>query len=127
MRERREVNCNGCRRCCVNDLIVLHPECGDDPSQYETVSCTNPVTGKESVAVAKKPGSTECIYLGEKGCTIHDRAPAICREFDCGAFYLAWKIKYTRNDRRMLLKAGLIGADLIARGKEVLLAREEKP
>lgn len=25
----------------------------------------------------------ECVYLGENGCTIHDRAPSLCRVVDC--------------------------------------------
>ncbi len=25
----------------------------------------------------------ECVYLGDKGCTIHDGAPALCRAADC--------------------------------------------
>lgn len=25
----------------------------------------------------------ECVYLGKKGCTIHDRAPIVCKAFDC--------------------------------------------
>jgi Fe-S-cluster containining protein len=27
-----------------------------------------------------------CVYLGPDGCTIHDRAPIICRTFDCRRF-----------------------------------------
>ena len=30
------VPCNGCKLCCQNDLILVHPE-HDDVTQYQTV------------------------------------------------------------------------------------------
>jgi hypothetical protein len=32
--------------------------------------------------IAHKPNG-ECIYLDEHGCTIHDKAPSLCRSADC--------------------------------------------
>ena len=43
MSEDRAVNCAGCTLCCRGDMIMLHPECGDDPSQFETVRARNPI------------------------------------------------------------------------------------
>ena len=109
------VPCNGCTLCCQNDAIMLHPEYGDIPEQYQTVPFRTPVTGKMGLMVAKKPGSTDCIYLGETGCTIHGRAPAICREFDCGKFYAS----RTRPERRRMVSAGLITQGVLDQGRRV--------
>lgn len=82
----RTVPCDGCTACCEHDLIVLHPECGDNPAQFETVRIKHPLTGKRAFALKRKPEGG-CIYLERGvGCTIHDRRPTICREFDCRGF-----------------------------------------
>lgn len=55
----------------------MHPECGDDASQY----LTEMYEGR--VILQHKPNG-DCIYLDrEKGCTIHERRPVVCRELDC--------------------------------------------
>lgn len=47
-----------------------------------------------------------CVYLGEHGCTIHDRAPTICRQFSCvEAFNF-----YSRQERRALVRSGKVDA-----------------
>jgi len=121
------VPCNGCTACCQNDLLVLHPEMGDDPASYETMEAINPVTGAPCLALKHKPGGG-CIYLGDGGCTIHGRAPAICREFDCRRFYSRMVEIYTRAERRKFIKSGIIGAEVFRAGRERLasLALNEK-
>lgn len=93
--ERTSVPCGSCRACCRNEIVVLFPEDGDDVSSYEHVVITD-AEGVEFAVLAVHPNG-DCVYLGEHGCTIHDRAPAICRAFDCRAFFLSM----TRNDRRI--------------------------
>lgn len=110
------VPCNGCTACCKNDLIVLHPEIGDDPSTYITMAAVNPLTGQTCLALQQKPEGG-CIYLGETGCTIHDRAPAICREFDCRRSFLKLG---DRTMRRRLLKAGIIDKEVLEAGRKRL-------
>lgn len=90
------VPCGGCTACCKRELIVLHPEIGDDVSSYETDIATNPLTRKQVYVLKHKPNG-DCIYLGDEGCTIHERAPAICREFDCRRFA---KMAGNRSQRR---------------------------
>jgi uncharacterized protein len=110
------VPCAGCTACCQNDLLFLHPELGDDASTYETMPATNPITGRAGLALKhKKEGG--CIYLGNGGCTIHDRAPAICREFDCRRFYLSFMKQYDRSERRRIIKNGMVGKNVIEAGK----------
>jgi uncharacterized protein len=91
MHEPANVPCNGCTACCRHEAILLLPEHGDriEDYDYEMVG---------SIAVVRLKPNGDCVYLGEHGCTIHDRAPVICRAFDCRRFYLS----RTRNERRML-------------------------
>jgi len=55
----------------------MHPELGDDETKFRTEDYNG-----QRVLAHKDNG--DCVYLDrETGCTIHDDAPAICREFDC--------------------------------------------
>jgi len=75
--ERKDVPCNGCTLCCQKDAIKLYPE--DNPADY----LTEPHSYIEgALMIAHKPNG-ECIYLSENGCTIHDRAPSLCKAADC--------------------------------------------
>jgi Fe-S-cluster containining protein len=91
---------------------------GDDVSSYEhiTIEMPGPSGGVEKLNLVKKGADGNCIYLGSDGCTIHDRAPSICREFDCRRFFLS----KTRNERRALLKSGMASSDVIRAGRERL-------
>lgn len=117
--ERANVPCNGCTACCQRDLLILHPEMGDDPSQYETMEVVNPITNEAALALQHGDDGS-CIYLGENGCTIHSRAPAICREFDCRAFYLTLLRDTTRGERKRLVKSGMIGVGVLDAAKKRL-------
>ena len=70
------VPCNGCRACCLHNIIPLMPERGDLIWTYkhEVVATA---AGPKAVLQCGETG--ECIYLARDGCTMHDRAPAICR------------------------------------------------
>lgn len=112
---RTSVPCNGCTACCRNDLLILHPEMGDDPSTYETMQVTNPLTGSPSFALKHKPEGG-CFYLGPDGCTIHDRAPAICREFDCRKLFQ----RFTRAERRRAVRSGWADKSVFDAGRKRL-------
>lgn len=86
MTERQIVPCDGCTVCCRDEHVFLHPERGDDPSRYHTRELFNPLTGLMGIALAADERGA-CVYLGDRGCTIHDAAPAICRAFDCKGLY----------------------------------------
>jgi uncharacterized protein len=73
----RVVPCNGCTLCCEGDAVRLEPE--DLARGYKTEP--HPYIAG-ALMIAHKPNG-ECLYLAEEGCTIHDRAPALCRAADC--------------------------------------------
>lgn len=118
--DRTPVPCNGCTLCCEHDLILLHPDLGDDPALYETMAVTHPLTGEPALALKLESGTAgRCRYLGADGCTIHDHAPAICRVFDCRAAARQLLATYSRTQRRRMAKAGLISKAVLRRGLEL--------
>lgn len=106
------VPCNGCTACCKRELIGLYPEQGDLAERYETVDAVNPLTGRPFKALAQKPDG-DCVYLTERGCSIHDKRPAICRAFDCRRFV---RDLGTRADRRRAIKARQIDPAIVEAG-----------
>lgn len=112
------VPCNGCTLCCRGDAISIHPELGDDASQYQTVPHFIPeLAAKGTLMLAHKPDRS-CVYLGAGGCSIHGSAPALCREFDCRQ--LVRRLGYTK--ARKAVKKGMLSAGAIRRGFELLQA-----
>lgn len=93
---RNSVPCNGCQACCKNQRIIL--TAADDPSQYITIPTKRGNQGKLQLMLAHKANG-DCIYLDEGGCSIHDRAPQVCKSFDCRA----WFRSFTESDRELLL------------------------
>lgn len=119
MAVRAETPCNGCTLCCRNDAIMLHPEHGDKPETYLTTPYVNPLTGEPGLMLAKKDNG-ECIYLGNSGCTIHDRSPTICQTFDCGKMFKAFPLKM----RAKLLEAGMVSKEVMDMGRQVARLRQ---
>jgi Fe-S-cluster containining protein len=85
--------CGGCTACCENDAVGIHPELGDNPKEYRAE-----IVGERLVLAHQDNG--DCIYLERgKGCTIWNRRPALCREFDCRVF-----IERVSPEERVLLR-----------------------
>lgn len=83
---RRVVPCGLCRQCCYHEHVFLHPEAGDDVESYKSVEIYDPGEMRVRHVLAKRADGA-CVYLGPAGCTIHDRAPSLCRSFDCKSLY----------------------------------------
>jgi Fe-S-cluster containining protein len=66
--------------------------------------------------ILNRKDNGECIYLGADGCTIHDRAPWVCRTFDCRELYKA----SDRVGRRIAIKRGDMTKEIFDRGRELL-------
>ncbi|MGA9116965.1 MAG: YkgJ family cysteine cluster protein [Bacteroidota bacterium] len=74
---RNQVPCNGCTLCCQGNAVRLEP--GDPAGDYLTEP--HPFIPGALMSAHKPNG--ECVYLAGGGCTIHDRAPSLCRIADC--------------------------------------------
>jgi Fe-S-cluster containining protein len=106
--QRAVVPCGTCHLCCVNSLVLLFPDAGDKVETYDTVPF-----GNEYRALRRLPGG-RCVYLDPAGrCSIWERAPAVCKAFDCRLAYL----KHTRAERRRLVKDCHASPDLFAAGR----------
>lgn len=109
-----EPNCRGCTACCNMDLIVLHPEMGDNPADYETMEISHPLTGKPCIAL-KHTWPEGCFYKGEKGCKIYDKRPVICREFDCRKFVK----QMPKSELKGMIEQGFVSIEVITQGKRL--------
>ena len=69
------LQCAGCRKCCLGDTVKL-TDGYDKPSRFKK----RLVDGRYEL---RKGKDGNCIYLGEKGCTIQHRKPLTCRLYDC--------------------------------------------
>jgi len=68
--------CGTCRICCQLDLFVVNLLPSDDPSKYDTYN-------KLDGIYVKKKESGSCIYLKYDGCSIYDKRPNTCKNFNC--------------------------------------------
>lgn len=106
----REVPCNGCTLCCRGDAIRMQDD--DVVAEYETVP--HPYI-KEAYMLAHKENG-DCIYLTESGCSIHERAPSLCRTADCRN--IALKLDFVK--ARQLHLAGMLDLRVWDKGNELL-------
>jgi hypothetical protein len=56
-----------------------------------------------SVFLLATEANGQCVYLDASGCTIYNRRPLLCRNFDCRELYLI----LPRQDRDNLVRLGL--------------------
>jgi hypothetical protein len=108
-----DVPCGSCRACCRHNLIPLMPERGDAIWTYEHEVI---VTLAGPAAVLQRAHSGECIYLGQDGCTIHDRAPAVCRAFDCRDLFRT----KARAERDAMVNSGVASREIFSAGRKRL-------
>lgn len=108
------VECGSCSLCCWNAAIIL---VDGDEDWYEKEQCGTRTDDGRPVYMLKRKPNGACVYLDDAGkCTIHGRAPLICRQFSCvEAFQF-----YTAQERRQLVKDKLIDKRVWAAARERL-------
>ena len=124
---RTDVPCGTCRLCCKVHFVFLNEH---EYDQYDWGWCMRTGQDGKQYAVGRvlnrKPNG-DCIYLDDNGCTIHDRAPKVCREFDCRTLFL----RSDRNGRRLAIKNGEVKHEIFEQGrlklKETEAMAEFKP
>jgi hypothetical protein len=95
-------------------MTPLHRERGDDISQYETALWLHP--SQAPTLILARHANGDCVYLGEFGCTIHDRAPYECRQFDCRETFR----NSDRPGRKWAIKHDKMPKAIFDRGRELL-------
>jgi hypothetical protein len=74
--------CWPCANCCTNVIIRIKAEeinRWKDENRYDILLCLEEITEGAVFVIRKKNG--ECIFLTEKGCSIHSTRPEVCRKF----------------------------------------------
>ena len=110
---RNVVPCGTCHLCC-RLMTPVRPEMGDDPSQYITATCFTP--GKAPYMILDRQANGDCIYLSESGCTIWERAPHACKQFDCRLIFK----NSDRIGRKLAIKNNDMPKAIFDRGRELL-------
>lgn len=93
---------------------MLHPELGDDVASYQ-------VRIRNRIPLLATTPDGACVYLGESGCTIYARRPALCRSFDCRKHYLM----LPRQDRDNLVRLELSSRAVFNAGRARLKTLSE--
>lgn len=126
------VPCSGCTACCRNgELVAVFEEEGDDVASYLTRTIQlggdetgtidgRAINGGMTITVLEHKPNGDCIYLGEGGCTIYDRRPAVCRKFDCRLFFKG----HSRNERRVVERQAKQRSEIFAAGRARLKSLE---
>ena len=111
----RRVPCGTCTACCETERVYMHPECGDDPTEYLTQWIGH------RIALAQAENG-DCIYLVRgKGCTIHDRRPSMCRGFDCRTL-----LRLSDEEIDAHIAAGVLSHAVIDAARRLRAATQEK-
>ncbi|HEY6906570.1 MAG TPA: YkgJ family cysteine cluster protein [Ignavibacteriaceae bacterium] len=105
-----KVPCNGCTLCCQGDAIRLLEE--DDPAEY----ITEPHAYIPGALMLAHKSNGDCIYLDGKGCSIHHRAPSLCRAADCRSL----AFKYNFETALKLHEIGRIDLRVWDKGNELI-------
>ena len=107
-----DVPCGKCQLCCKTLIVPLSAEEYED---YDWAWITTRDGNRLGRALKRKPNG-DCVYLGEQGCTIHGRAPHVCRRFDCRELFK----RSDRGGRKSAIKSGKIQKALFDKGREML-------
>lgn len=110
------VPCNGCTLCCHNDAVRILPH--EDASKWQT----EPHDYMHGARILAHKPNGDCVYLGERGCTIQNDKPQQCREMDCRR--IAQAITWTQ--ARKMDAGGRLRMTIWKRGRELIALAQAK-
>ncbi|TGX54355.1 YkgJ family cysteine cluster protein [Sphingomonas gei] len=118
-RDHNAIPCDGCTECCKSDQVILRPEAGDDLATFDFEYIESALyPGRKVPALKRDPRTGKCVYLEERGCAIHGRAPAICRRFHCARTFKALG-RMSRAQRDALWARGdVLEEGIVERGRD---------
>lgn len=99
----KKVPCGSCRLCCQGDAVRLMPS--DPKHLYKTEP--HPYFIGQWMLAHKENG--DCVYLGDKGCTIYSSRPSQCRTLDCRDLLQFESTKYVK--KAVIEKAKELASD----------------
>ena len=107
-----DVPCGSCTLCCRTLIVPLAEE---EYEKFDWAWITTRDGRRLGRALKRKPNG-ECVYLSERGCSIHGSAPHVCQRFDCRELFK----KSDRAGRRQAVKSGKLPQSLFDRGRQLL-------
>lgn len=75
------VPCGACSACCYYEGIPVDKK--RDRQRLPHLRTEQNAAGE---LVLRQRADGACVHLGERGCTVYEHRPTICRSFDCRAF-----------------------------------------
>lgn len=115
--EEAHVPCGSCKLCCQRfTAVAILPQHGDDPEAFET-------RRDGGILMLKHKDNGDCVYLNEKGCSIHGRAPYMCRTYDCREQHKM----YSKQQRRTFIAAGMLDPQVLRRGAALIQQAKSIP
>ena len=115
---RAVVPCGACSACCRFRVTpVGHEELAREHYAAEVVDSGGPL-GR--VWALKRTADGACVYLEEGRCSIWERAPAVCRTFDCRKEYA----RRPRPERRRMARSSTHWKAVFAAALEHLAPKE---
>lgn len=80
--------CRACSRCCHGYRIRVNPFEAVTLARFIGVSTTQFIARflAPDSKLLHKPGEDSCVFLGERGCTVHPARPLACRLYPLGRF-----------------------------------------
>jgi len=110
------VPCGTCTACCRSPVEV-RPDCGDNLADYETgiYVDTSAPNAPAMVTLLQKPDGA-CYALKGGRCSIWNKRPYICRQFDCRKIFAM----HTKEQRRDLVNKKYFHKAVIDAGKKRL-------
>jgi Fe-S-cluster containining protein len=75
------VPCAGCSACCYYAGIPV-----DKKRDRNRLPHLLTERGPDGELVLQRRSDGACVHLGERGCTVYEQRPAVCRTFDCRVF-----------------------------------------
>jgi Fe-S-cluster containining protein len=76
--------CSGCSRCCRDKVITVNPYEVARLARSQAMSTTQFLAEHTSDVALNRRADATCVFLGEKGCTVHPDRPLVCRLYPLG-------------------------------------------
>jgi Fe-S-cluster containining protein len=74
------------------------------------------------IALKLKPNG-DCIFLGDKGCSIYEDRPYVCRDFDCRRAVA----NFPKTALNEVVRAGIFSQDIVDAAKERMGSLKQEP
>jgi hypothetical protein len=89
------VPCAGCSACCYYAGIPV-----DKKRDRKRLPHLLTERNRDGELVLQRRADGACVHLGERGCTVYEHRPAVCRSFDCRAFSAMGLVEHCDPDHR---------------------------